>query len=267
MKMKSMLLSLAVLLMFQGCGNNKKIEYRVDGSTPQEQYSVVMVPSTSQPGWDCPRDISKEITLPSSSRPFLVQYLYVGLGGTNSIFCMDTYYKFIIADESFRWTVTYDTPTIPDYKILIRDMVKYGGVTEEISETDAYQLVIADTTLFWNNAMEAHAFPYKCDGCSGYKFDENNPNRWCLFKPDENNTGKRFPLPNDCFMSTLRNWYNIPVFACKELVDRITIFADDDFYTQDISFDAVNKMIREKYGLEMIPADRKMTVKTYKVKE
>ena len=258
-----MLLLSAVLLMFQGCGNDKKIEYRVDGDTPQEQYSVVMVPSTSPKGWSPVHDITKEIVLPAFSRPFLVQGLFVGLEGTYSMFCLDTCYKFVIADESYRYTVTYDTPTVPDYRILIRDFLKHGGVTEEISEVDAFQLTIIDTTSF-NNAT-TYNYPYKCNGCSGYKTENG---RWCLTNfGNEESTNKGYPLANDCFMSTLRNWYDIPVFACKELLERITIFVDDDIYNQENNFDAVNKMIREKYGLEMIPADRKMTVKTYKVKE
>lgn len=68
------------------------------------------------------------------------------------------------------------------------------------------------------------------------------------------------------FMSTLRYWYGIHVFADNNIPTGLPIFLDDDFYTQEIDFDVVNKMIREKYGLTMIPADRQMKVVTYSVK-
>lgn len=247
--------------MFQGCGN-KKIEYRVDGNTPQERYSVEMSRSIDRNEWGRVFEPVKEVTVPALSRTRIIQKLVVGAIGSDGISCQDTYYEFVPANERMGYRVKYDEAVVPDFDILVRDMVRYGGVSEEISQVEACQLIIADSALFASMTDSKYTFERP-----GYDYDNiGDQGRWCYCKYDKKND-RGTPIMMYCFMSTLRYWYNIHVFSFPEINPSLTIFVDDDFYTQDSNFDAVNKMIREKYGLEMIPADRKMTVKTYKVKE
>ena len=261
MKMKSMLLLLAVLLMFQGCGNDKKIEYRVDGSTPQEKYSVVMKSGVNSKGWNPVFNTAvKEVVPPSGSRVGFVQSFALVSSDMN---CGDTYYKFIFDNEPMSFCATYDEPTVPDYSILLRDLVHNGGISEETSYSDAYQLIIADSTLFSQVSDSNHIIE---NPWTNSIYSDSKGDRWYLYhcgiSPNKDTHTFMY-----YFMSVLRYWYSIHVFANEDISRELPILVYDDLYNQEVDFNAVNKMLQEKYGLKMIPADKQMKVKTYKVKE
>lgn len=157
--------------------------------------------------------------------------------------------------------IIFDEPVVPDYTILVRDMVKYGGVTEEITYADAYQLMIADSSVF-----AGITDPYYNFATPGTDWGNYDGNRYYYYKQDAIKNEKGRPDRMYAFMSTLRYWYGIHVFADNNISPMLPIFLDDDFYTQEVDFDVVNKMIREKYGLTMVPADKQMKVITYSVK-
>ena len=260
MKIKNLVFLAVGLLVMSGCG--KKIEYRVDGPTPQEKYSVEMSKTISCIGWNPVRGVIGELTVPTLPRPRIIEKFLIGQMYSDGISCGDTYYEFIDADERLGCRIKFDEPTVPDYTILVRDMVKYGGVTEEISYADAYQLMIADSSVF--AGITDPYYKFANPGTDAWHYDGN---RYYYYKQDAIKNEKGKPDMMYAFMSVLRYWYGIHVFADKNISTSLPIFIDDDFYTQEIDFDVVNKMLFEKYGLTMVPADRQMKVVTYSIKE
>ena len=257
--MKSFVFLAVGLLVMSGCG--KKIEYRVDGPIPQERYSVEMSKTISSNTWNPIQGVTSELVVPASSRSRIVEKLVIGTIGSNGISCGDTYYEFLNANERMGCRIKFDEPVVPDYTILVRDMVKYGGVTEEITYADAYQLMIADSSVFAEITD-----PYYIVVNPGTDRAYYDGNRYYYYKHDAIKNKKGKPDRMYAFMSALRYWYGIHVFAGNDISSMLTIFLDDDFYTQEVDFDVVNKMIREKYGLTMVPADKQMKVITYSVK-
>lgn len=269
MKKRSIICFVAAVLALQGCG--KKIEYRVDGPTPQEQYSVVMKQTTllellfsGGQNWQFGEVRSGnpiyEFTTPKCDKTQIAKGLIIGRVGSDGMSVCDIWYRFVPSNNVMQYKVTYDVPTVADFGILLRDLVLYGGVKEEVTEVDAYQLTVVDTALF--ESMKDTDF--QRTGSDGIRSEGT---RWCYTSLGDE-TERGFPVDMYCFMSALRNWYGIPVFMCEGMNwSSIALFADETFYTQEDNFDAVNKMIRERYGLEMVPADRKMTVKTYSADE
>ena len=258
MKMKSLIALAAGLLLLSGCG--KKIEYRVDGSTPQEKYSVVMKSGVNSKGWNPVFNTAvKEVVPPSGSRiGFVLSFACV----SRDMFCGDTYYKIIPNYEQLTFCATYDEPTIPDYNVLFRDLVRYGGISEETSYSDAYQLIIADSALFSQVSDPTHIIE---NPWTNSFYSDSKGDRWymyhCGISPNKDTHTYMY-----YFMSVLRYWYGIHVFANKDISRELPILVYDDLYDQEVEFNAVNKMLQEKYGLKMVPADRQMEVITYSVK-
>ena len=257
MKTKSLVLLAVGLLVLSGCG--KKIEYRVDGPTPQEKYSVVMKSGVNSKSWNPIFNTPvKKVVPPSGSRVGFVQSFTLVSSDMN---CGDTYYKFIFDNEPMSFCATYDEPTVPNYSILLRDLVRYGGISEETSYSDAYQLIIADSTLFSQVSDPTHVLENPWSNT--YNWDGE---RWYLYHigvaPDKDTHTLMW-----YFMSVLRYWYGIHVFAINGIPDNLAILDNNDLYNQEVDFNAVNKMLQEKYGLKMVPADKQMKVVTYRVKE
>ena len=76
MKTKSLVLLAVGLLVLSGCG--KKIEYRVDGPTPQEKYSVEMSRNINSNGWNPIHGVTNELIVPAASRPKIIERLLIG---------------------------------------------------------------------------------------------------------------------------------------------------------------------------------------------
>ena len=258
MKTKSLVLLAVGLLVMSGCG--KKIEYRVDGPTPQEKYSVEMSKTIICNGWNPARGVVEELIVPAGPRPKIIERLLIGQMYSDGICCGDTYYEFGNANEKMGCRIKFDEPVVPDYNILVRDMLKYGGVTEEIAYVDAYQLVIVDSSVFAKKTDPYYRFANPGTDAAYY-----DGNRYYYYKQDAIKDVKGKPDRMYAFMSVLRYWYGIHVFADNNIPTGLPIFLDDDFYTQEIDFDVVNKMLQEKYGLKMVPADKQMKVVTYSV--
>lgn len=79
MKIKDFVFLAVGLLVMSGCG--KKIEYRVDGPTPQEKYSVEMSKTINSNTWNPIREVTRELVVPAYPRPRIIEKLVIGTIG------------------------------------------------------------------------------------------------------------------------------------------------------------------------------------------
>jgi hypothetical protein len=262
--MKNKLLHFAVCIMVSmtAC-SSKTITYSVDGERPQEKYSVKLEPRNNPfvqlhfyRG-----EAVKGFKHRSSSRPMIAEEFLIAIMYTNGIACGDTMYNFIPKDEVYTYSVDFKEEVIPDYHVLLRDLVRYGGLSCDTTYAqETYRLVVSDSTTLNNTICQQTIQPIG----NSPRYDEKG--NWKYVDHTETLDGSQ-PQMLASLVSALRYYWHIPVFVDSHLNNRIYLDVDpSDFADPDLSFDAVNALLQTKFGLTMVPADTPMPIFTFSVK-
>ena len=263
MKKTILFFTACIMVSMMACSQNNTITYSVDGERPQEKYSVKLeqrnIPSVQLHFY---RDEAvKAFKHRSNSRPMIAEEFLIAIMYTNGIACGDAMYNFIPKKETYTYSVEFKEEVVPDYHVLLRDLVRYGGLSCDTTYAqETYRLVVYDSTTL-NNTICKQTIQHIGNSP---KYDEKG--NWRYVDHTETLDGSQ-PQMLASLVSALRYYWHIPVFFDSSLNDRIYLNVDQsDFSNPDMGFDAVNTLLQTKYGLTMIPADTPMPILTFSVK-
>lgn len=249
------------LVPFVGCAQKGKISYTVDGDTPQEKYTATLTKGRSQLTdlHFYRNEMVNGFKHRSNSRVAIAQEFLISIKYTNGIACGDTAYNFIPKDEVYTYSVKFKNKVVPNYYVLLRDLVKYGGVQCDTTYAPAYMLTISDTAVYNNSVCR-----YAVRSRGNYnKYDERGNWRYV----DLVSVLEGHPQMLASIVSALRYYWHIPVLVNPLWNTSVYLESDEsDFSNPDLSFDQVQEMLQKKYGMKMVPAGREMPILTYSVK-
>lgn len=263
MKKNILLFTACIMVSMMACSQNNTITYSVNGERPQEKYSVKLeqknIHSIQKHFYK--NEVVKGFQHKSNTRPAIAEDFLIAIMYTNGIACGDTMYHFIPKDDVYTYSVEFKEEVVPDYHVLLRDLVRYGGLSCDTTYAqETYRLVVYDSTTLNNTLCKQTVHQI---GVSP-KYDKNGNWRYYDHTDAPDNT---HPQMMSSLVSALRYYWHIPVFFDSSLNDRIYLNVDQsDFSNPDMSFDAVNTLLQTKYGLTMIPADTPMPILTFSVK-
>lgn len=250
------------MFLMMACSPNT-ITYSVDGERPQEKYSVKLEQrnNPSVQLYFYRDEAVKAFVHRSNSRPMIAEEFLIAIMYTDGIACGDTMYNFIPKREMYTYSVEFKEEVVPDYHVLLRDLVRYGGLScDTTCAQETYRLIVHDSTIFNNTIykqnIEKKGNYSKYDKKGNWRYVDNT-------KTEDGSKPQRFAS----IVSALRYYWHIPVFFNPDLKSYIYLYVDQsDFSNPNLSFDEINTLLQTKFGLTMVPADTPMPILTYSVK-
>lgn len=262
MKYNFILMAMAFVMTMAACSDNK-IVYRGDGDRPQTNYEATLIKYKNKNAKQVfyRNEPVKEFIYRSNTRPMLAQEMLIGDMGTNCIAFYDTIFDFVQGKDVYTFSVKYDEAVIPDYRVLFRDMVRYGGLQCDTVVKPAYMLVVEDTMLY----QKAHIN-------SSFKGSNINRTKWVtenswMYEDLEDEIDGMRPQRLASVVSALRYSWHLPVLVVSPMNAEEWLNVSEDFATKQLSFEEIQQELLTRFGMTLVPAGRDMVLLTISEKE
>lgn len=263
MKHNVILIAMAFVMTLAACSDNK-IVYRGDGDRPQTSYEAKLLKykNTSAQQYFYRNEAVKEFVYRPNTRPMLAQEMLIGAMGTNAIAFYDTIFDFIQGKDVYTYSVKFDKAVVPDYRVLFRDMVRYGGMQCDTAVKPAYRLVVSDTARY----LKAHIDTPLFKGSNINRTKWVTENSWMYEDVEDEIDGMR-PQRLASVVSTLRYFWHLPVSVDSSFNAEEWLDVSSDFATKQLSFEEIQQELLTRFGLSLVPAGRDMVVLTVSEKK
>ena len=263
MKHNVILIAMAIVMTLAACSENK-IVYRGDGDKPQTSYEATLIKykNRSAKQYFYRNEAVKEFVYRSNTRPMLAEEMLIGAMGTNAISFYDTIFDFVQGKDVYTFSVKYDKAVVPDYRVLFRDMVRYGGMQCDTAVRPAYRLVVADTMLY----QKAHINSSQFKGSNINRTKWVTENSWMYEDLEDEIDGMR-PQRLASVVSALRYSWHLPVLVDHSMNAEEWLNVSEDFATKQLGFEEIQQELLTRFGMTLVPAGRDMVVLTVSEKK
>lgn len=254
----SILIAMVAVMTLAACSDNK-IVYRGDGDRPQTSYEAKLLRYKNNAAKQVfyRNQAVKEFIYRSSTRPMLAQEMLIGAMYTDGIACGDTAYDFIQSKDIYTFSVKYDKAVVPDYRVLFRDMVRYGGLQCDSVVKPAYMLVVADTALYQKAHIDASLIKNRVGNSTNWVTD----NSWFYVDFVDEVDGMR-PQCLASVISALRYFWHLPVLMDPSMYSGEWLNVSSDFAATQLSFEEIQQELLTRFGMTLVPANRDLLVLT-----
>ena len=263
MKHNVILIAMAFVMTLAACSDNK-IVYRGDGDRPQTSYEAKLLKykNSSAKQYFYRNEAVKEFVYRSNTRPMLAQEMLIGAMYTDGIAVGDTAYDFIQSKDVYTYSIKYDEAVVPDYRVLFRDMVRYGGLQCDTVVKPAYRLVVADTMLY----QKAHINASQFKGSNINRTKWVTENSWMYEDLEDEINGMR-PQRLASVVSALRYFWHLPVLVDPSMNAEEWLDVSSDFATKQLGIEEIQQELLTRFGMTLVPAGRNMVVLTVSEKK
>lgn len=263
MKHCPILIVMAFALTLAACSDNK-IVYRGCGDRPQTSYEATLIRYKNRSAeqnfyrkWPV-----KEFVYRSNTRTMLAQEMLIGAMYTDGIACGDTAYDFTQGKDIYTYSVIYDKAVIPDYRVLFRDMVRYGGLQCDTAVKPAFRLEVTDTECYQKAHVDASTIKNPYTNRTKWVTE----NSWLYEDLEEERDGVR-PQRLASVVSALRYFWHLPVVLDPWMHSGDWLNVSEDFATSQLSFEEIQQELLTRFGMTLVPANRDMVVLTISEKQ
>ena len=263
MKHNVILIAMAFVMTLAACSDNK-IVYRGCGDRPQTSYEATLIRYKNRSAeqnfyrqWPV-----KEFVYRSNTRPMLAQEMLIGAMYTDGIACGDTAYDFTQGKDIYTYSVIYDKAVIPDYRVLFRDMVRYGGLQCDTAVKPAFRLEVTDTERYQKAHVDASTIKNPYTNRTKWVTE----NSWLYEDLEEERDGVR-PQRLASVVSALRYFWHLPVVLDPWMHSGDWLNVSEDFATTQLSFEEIQQELLTRFGMTLVPANRDMVVLTISEKQ
>ena len=263
MKNNFILTAMAFVMTLAACSDNK-IVYRGDGDRPQTSYEATLIKYKNRSAKQVfyRNEPVKEFIYRSNTRPMLAQEMLIGDMGTNCIAFYDTIFDFVQGKDVYTFSVKYDEAVIPDYRVLFRDMVRYGGLQCDTAVKPAYMLVVADTIQYQKALVDAALIKNQLGNSTNWVTNDS----WFYVDFVDEIDDVR-PQRFASVVSALRYYWHLPVLVDPSINTLQWLNVRKDFATTQLSFEEIQQELLTRFGMTLVPAGRDMVVLTVSEKK
>jgi len=256
-------IAMAIVMTLAACSDNK-IVYRGDGDKPQTSYEATLIKykNRSAKQYFYRNEAVKEFVYRSNTRPMLAQEMLIGAMYTDGIAVGDTAYNFTKVKDIYTFSVKYDKAVIPDYRVLFRDMVRYGGLQCDTAVKPAYMLVVADTVAYQKARIDPSLIKNRVGNSSIWRTDDS----W-LYVDHVDEIGELRPQTIASVVSALRYFWHLPVLVDHSIISWEWLNVSEDFATKQLGFEEIQQELLTRFGMTLVPANRDMLVLTISEKK